>query len=359
MVYYTPKKRIRKTKMVVFNPASRQQIADNLIRKYAWKPSEYTAGGQPKVDEKVLGSLPYPEAQKMTRYLLLNKRIGQLADGKQGWLRLADERGRLHGRVINIGTPHGRCSHVKPNMAQIPSIGKEYGAECRALFVPKPGWSLVGCDASGIQLRALAHYLARYDGGEYVEVVTKGDPHAKNQEAAGLATRAEAKTFIYAFLFGAGDPLLAKSLGVQTIDARLTRYRFLKAIPALAKLQADLADALRENGGYLRGLDGRPVPVTKAHVALNFLLTSFEVAIMKRATVDLHDTLADRGLVFGEDYANVAHVHDEYEFECKPEYADAIGAAAREAIVEAGVALNSRCPLDGEYKIGSNWLEVH
>lgn len=370
VVYYTPKKRLRREKTIVFNPGSRQQIARNLIEKYGWEPKEFTPGGAPKVDEKVLGALPYPEAKELTEYLLLGKRLGQITEGKQAWLKKIDADSRIHPRTIVVGTPHGRCAHKNPNIAQIPAVGKKYGKECREAFGPTPGLVQVGCDASGIQLRALAHYLARYDGGAYVKVVTEGDPHTANQEAAGLKTRHDAKTFIYSFLFGAGDQHIGFQLGAPVGNGKLarnkgraTRARFLRGMPALARVIEDLKVAWEsrggKDGGYITGLDGRYIPVGSDHTLLNYLLTGFEVAVMKRAHWILHKELESMGWEWGVDYAQLAFVHDEYQFECPEDRAELLGSKAVWAIRKAGEDLGSRCPLDGEYKIGHSWYECH
>ena len=171
-----------KTKTIPFNPASRQQIADRLMRR-GWEPTVFTDSGEPKVDETVLESIDMPEAKLLKEYLLLNKRIGQIATGKQAWLKL-EKNGRLHGRVNHMGAVTSRCTHANPNLGQVPSVGAEYGKECRSLFVAPKGYSLLGADASGLELRCLAHYMAKYDNGNYANVVLDGDVHTTNQEVA-------------------------------------------------------------------------------------------------------------------------------------------------------------------------------
>lgn len=359
----TKVKKLEREKEVPFNPGSRQQIADRLVEKYGWEPTEHTDSGQVKIDEVVLNSLPYPEAGKLGRAMLLNKRISQLAGGRQAWLKKVKDDGRIHGRVINIGTPHGRCAHTGPNMAQVPGGKKPFGKECRELFRATPGdWVMVGADASGAQLRALAHYLAPLDDGHYVKVVTEGDPHTENQKAAGLDDRFKAKVFIYAFLFGAGNPKLGSMLDPEhktpAVVGKRARNRFLKRTAGIQALRRGIEEAAVSRG-HLYSIGGRIVPVSSAHKALNYLLTSFEVDVMKLATVLLHRQAPDHGLVWDENYANLAHVHDEYQFEAHPDVAETLGKLAVDCIRQAGVILESRCPLDGEYKIGESWAETH
>lgn len=196
-----------KTKQIVFNPGSRDHIANRLMTVRGWKPTEKTTSGKPKVDESVLSKLPYPEAKLLSEYLLVQKRLGQLAEGRNSWLNMVREDGRIHGEVITNGAVTGRCTHRNPNVAQVPSVkvgpdgplkGPEglWGYDCRELFHAPPGFVLVGADASGLELRCLAHFMGKYDGGDYARVLLEGDIHTVNQQAAGLPTRNNAKTFI-------------------------------------------------------------------------------------------------------------------------------------------------------------------
>lgn len=184
-----------KPKVIEFNPGSRDQIAQRLVEKYGWEPKEFTPAGKPKVDEDTLKGLPYPEAQTLAEYFLLEKRIGQLAEGDQAWLKL-ERNGFIHGSINTNGAVTGRCTHNSPNIAQVPGAQSPYGKECRSLFGVKDGFKFVGVDLSGLELRCLAHFMARWDDGEYGHELLNGDIHTKNQLAAGLPTRANAKTFI-------------------------------------------------------------------------------------------------------------------------------------------------------------------
>lgn len=361
VVSFTPKKKLRREKVVAFNPNSRRDIAERLTEKYGWEPAEYTDSGQPKMDEAVLASLDYPEAQTLTRSTMLNKRISQISSGRAAWLKKVGDDGRVHGRVINIGTPHSRCSHSNPNMAQVPGAAKPFGLRCRALFRAQEGWKMVGTDASGIQLRALAHYLQPYDDGEYVDVVTKGDPHSKNQEASGVETRALAKTFIYSYLFGAGNGHIGTQLGREGQAAvrygKKVRGQFDTRTVGIVPLRKGLAKAAQR--GHIFSLAGRYVPLRSDHVALNYLLTSFEVDVMKTATNWIHEHAHEYGLVFGENYGNLAHVHDEFQFEVAPDKVDALSEITCLSIQRAGELLGSRCPLAGEANVGDTWADTH
>jgi DNA polymerase-1 len=346
---------------VEFNPSSRQMIGERLI-EMGWVPEEFTPSGQPKIDETILEKLPYPEAKLLAEHFLVEKRIGQLAEGDQAWLKLV-RNGRIHGSVNTNGAVTGRCTHSNPNVAQVPSCGAAYGEECRALFGVPRGYSLVGADLAGLELRCLAHFMARYDGGAYGDVVLNGDIHTVNQEAAGLPTRNNAKTFIYAFLYGAGDEKIGSIVVPQASPeemkkegARLKRS-FLKKTPALRKLR----DAVKEacGKGYLKGLDGRHLHIRSDHAALNTLLQSAGALIAKKATIFAYRELCRRGYKWGKDFALVAHVHDEMQFEVRKGLEEEVGKIVVEAMREAGRYFKFACPIDGEFKIGRNWKETH
>lgn len=361
-----------KVKLQEFNPSSRQQIADRLIKLYGWKPQEFTESGQPKVDESTLKDLPYPPAKLLTRRFLIEKRIGQLAEGDQAWLKL-ERNGRIHGSVNTIGAVTGRCAHSAPNVAQVPGVkvdkvdgesvilyGEDggWGFECRELFTVDEGFKQVGADASGLELRCLAHYMARYDGGAYAKIILEGDIHTENQKAAGLPTRNNAKTFIYAFLYGAGDEKIGQIIGKGAKAGKKLKENFLKRTPALKRLREDVATTVKKRG-YLRGIDGRRLHIRSEHSALNTLLQSAGALLVKQATINLYRELSSRGYEFGKDWAMVAHVHDEYQLQVREELVEEVSEVAVWSFQEAGRQFNWRCPLDGEAKVGGNWAETH
>jgi DNA polymerase I-like protein with 3'-5' exonuclease and polymerase domains len=365
---------VEKRDIVHFNPSSRQMIADRL-KALGWEPQEFTPSGQAKVDETILSKLPYPEAALLAQHFLIEKRIGQLAEGDQAWLKLV-RKGRIHGSINTNGAVTGRCTHSQPNVAQVPSVkvDKEknvlwgldggYGAECRSLFTVRPGYSLVGADLSGLELRCLAHFMAAYDDGKYGDILLNGDIHTVNQLAAGLPTRNDAKTFIYAFLYGAGDAKIGSivaPLADEKDQARLgksLKAKFLNATPAIKDLRIAVRDAARTRG-YLKGLDGRKLRVRSEHSALNTLLQSAGALIAKLATVIAYDNLTASGLKWGKDFAFVAHVHDEVQVEVRQGLEQRVGEALVEAMREAGRVFKFKIPIDGEFKIGRNWKETH
>ena len=330
-----------KDRVTVFNVASRQQVAERLAQKGAvWRDT--TPSGKPKVDETTLKQNEHvPEAVLVLEYLTLQKRYGML----KSWLDAVQDSGRIHGRVNTCGAVTGRMTHSSPNMAQIPS-----DSLYRQCFVAPEGSKLVGIDASGLELRMLAHYM---DDAEYTDLILNGDIHTYNQQAAGLDTRPQAKTFIYAFLYGAGDAKIGSIVGGSAKAGAKLKANFLERLPALFKLINKVA---RQGiSGSLPGLDGRRVLIRSEHAALNTLLQSAGAIVMKQALVIATQKLT----TYGYPYKLVAQVHDEFQVEVPEEYAQQVGAVFRNAIREAGRTLELRCPLDGEYKIGNNWSETH
>ena len=345
-----------KSKTIQFNPNSRDHIANRLKDKYNWMPTEFTPEGKPRVDEVVLEKLSYPEAKLLAENFLLTKRIGQLAEGQNAWLKL-ERNGRLHGTVNTNGAVTGRMTHANPNMAQVPSTRALYGAECRSLFVADEGFSLVGCDADALELRCLASYMAHFDGGDYVKTVLDGkkedgtDTHSRNAKALAC-DRDTAKTWFYAFIYGAGSKKLGSILGGSAKVGAQSKKRFLAALPALGTLVETVQQTV-EQRGYLKGLDGRPLYVRSSHAALNTLLQAAGAVIMKQALVTLDKSLHNLPAAF------VANVHDEWQIQVKKGYEDEVGRRAVEAIRSTERSLNLRCPMDANYVVGQSWAETH
>ena len=347
-----------KTKVIPFNPASRQQIADRLMKR-GWKPQEFTPSEQPKIDEKILAGIDLPEAKLLTEFLMLNKRLGQLGNGKQAWLKL-EKGGKIHGRVNHMGAVTSRCTHSDPNVAQVPSLGAAFGRECRELFHAPTGYTLLGADASGLELRCLAHYMNRYDGGKYGKEILEGDIHTANQEAAGLATRSQAKTFIYGFLYGAGNEKIGQIIDKGAKEGGQIKKRFLAKTPALKKLTEALNNRLEQQHGekFINGLDGRRIPIRHPHAALNTLLQSAGAIICKRWYATVESMIRNKGYT-NEEVSIVAFVHDEVQILVKEGLEDQIGEITKEAIKQTERHYNFKCPLDSEYDVGRSWADTH
>jgi DNA polymerase I-like protein with 3'-5' exonuclease and polymerase domains len=368
-----------KDKVTIFNPASRQQTAERLTALYPEITFNSTDKGNPQVDDDVLEALgaKYPEAKILARYQLLNKRLGQLSDGKEAWLKHCQvyKDGRIHGEIVTNACVSGRCAHKRPNMAQVPSVGHAYGAECRALFYAPEGWQLVGADASGLELRALGAMLAHFDGGEYAQLVSNPDRdvHFHNACLFGIhsadkpidkTTRDLSKRLIYCILYGGGakktGSIIApdKSEDQQYRSGKKTIDTFYSNLPAIKQLKDAIAKRV-EQRGYLLGIDGRRLPIRSLHSALNQLLQSTGAITVKKATTILYDDMTSRGLEFAKDWGFVAHVHDEYQALVKPEYVDLYKDLAIDSFRKAGEYFNLKCPMTGEARVGHNWMETH
>ena len=332
-------------KLVEFNLGSRKQIGEYLI-DFGWMPERFTPTGQPIVDEATLKKIEHiKEAKLIADFLLYQKRIAQVSswiDELQG--------DRVHGRVIPNGTITGRMTHRSPNMAQVPNLGSPYGKECRSCWTVPEGYRLVGIDASGLELRMLAHYMNDID---YIEEVVNGDIHSTNQELAGLKTRDQAKTFIYALVYGAGDAKIGKIINGDIKKGKALKERFFRNLPALKKLRDRVQQA--SNRGFLKGIDGRRIYVRSQHSALNTLLQGSGAIVMKQAMINLHELIKLNTL----DAKFVANIHDEWQLEVKESQADCVGRIGVECIEKVTDQFNMRCNLTGQYKIGGNWSETH
>ena len=351
-----------------FNPGSRQQIVDRLQTKNGWVPTKATEKGNPILDDDVLSALPYPEAKPLAEYMLIKKRLGQIADGNNAWLKLVnDETGCMHGDVITNGCITGRCAHRNPNMGQVPAGYSDYGKECRSLFHAPEGWTLIGVDAKALELRCLAGYLAHWDDGEYARVVTDEsiDIHVFNKKMFGVETRDIAKRLLYGLLYGCGalkagtiiDPnekneLVLRELGSTAINS------FMKGIPALKKLKNRIANNIAARG-YLIGLDGRPLFCRSDFKGLNVLLQSSGALIMKQVVIELHKKMYDLGYFYGHDWQQHGFIHDEIQVSCAPAMVETLTAVALEAFPASQQFFNFQCPIHGDVHVGYSWDQTH
>jgi DNA polymerase I len=351
-----------------FNPGSRQQIVDRLQTKYGWVPEKSTEKGNPSIDDDVLSALPYPEAKPLAEYMLIKKRLGQIADGNNAWLKLVnDETGCMHGDVVTNGCITGRCAHRNPNMGQVPAGYSEYGKECRGLFHAPDGWTLIGVDAKALELRCLAGYLAYWDGGEYARVVTDEsiDIHTYNQEMFGVATRDIAKRLLYGLLYGCGalkagtiidpnekDELVLRELGSTAINS------FMQGIPALKALKDRIAHNIAKRE-YLIGLDGRPLFCRSDFKGLNVLLQSSGALIMKQVVIELHNKMYDLGYIYGHDWQQNAMIHDEVQVSCPPAMVDTLTSVALEAFPASQQFFDFQCSIHGDAHVGYSWDQTH
>ena len=333
-----------KDKVTEFNVGSRKQIAERL-EGVGVKFKIQTEKGAIIVNEKVLEGIDIPEAKMIYEYLMLQKRASQI----DSWLT-HEKDGRVHGRVITNGAVTGRMTHHSPNLAQVPSVSAPYGRECRSFWTVPEHHKLVGCDASGLELRMLAHYMRDEN---YTNEILSGDIHTANMKAAGLTDRNQAKTFIYAFLYGAGPAKIGQIVGGGYKEGQKLTDSFLRNTPALARLRERVSKF--SAGGTLPGLDGRRLRVRSEHAALNTLLQGAGAIVMKQALVLMAESLD----TYAIPYKLVANVHDEFQIEVPENFADVVGKAAVRAIRNAGEVLDLRCPLDAEYNVGNNWAETH
>lgn len=392
---YTPIKRIQ------FNPGSRAHIFTRLIAKYAWQPSKFTKGGknsppQPKVDDDILRGLSYPEAQRLADYYLVAKRIGQLAEGKKAWMKTVRETElpngtrlfRIHGRMITNGAVTGRCTHMDPNMSQVPkntaaekvcAFPEVQGYRCRDLFVATPPYGLVGFDGAGLELRMCAHYMWPWDNGAYADIISQGkkedgtDPHSwmrteiigEDIIGKGEAGRDNAKTTIYAIFYGGGDEKVG-SIILPTASTKEKRElggevkeKIFSRFEALGKLRGAIEEAV-ESRGHLLGLDGRVLRVRKAHAALNTLLQSAGAIVMKKTLIVLDAELRAIGLRPTTDYEFVLNIHDEAQAEVLPDHYPEYRRLALAAHPTAGKLLRVLCPLKAEVSpLAHSWKETH
>jgi DNA polymerase-1 len=407
---YTAGAPFTKLKRVFFNPGSRDNIAKVLTDR-GWKPDDWTEGGKPRIDENIVAAIVsrFPEMDGLAEFLMIDKRLSQLADGDQAWLKVVKEDGRIHGVVNPMGTTTSRATHFWPNLAQVPAGAAPYGKECRSLFGVRhlnastffsEPWALVGADQEGLELRGFAHYLKPLDGGRYETLVLKGDPHWANTQAMGFTTEARdknselhtvyrevgAKRFIYAFIYGCGDYkageivldtcVAARKLGFDDPHkhffgpnspsekkikqvGRGIRQGFLTKTAGLGQLKLKLGKQI-ERFGWLPGLDGRRIPVRSEHSALNFLIQSAGAILCKRWIVDAVRELQS---MFKQgwdgDFVPILWVHDEIQIACKASITKQVGEVLVKHAQKAGETYGFRVRLDSKFKVGETWSDTH
>lgn len=334
-----------KDHVIKFNPNSRDHIAERLI-ECGWKPEMKTPTGKWIVDESTLEGVEIPEAKMVLESLMLQKRISQL----QSWLDEMGEDNRVHGYVNSIGAVTGRCTHSSPNMSQVAGVNVPWGKEMRQCWGTPDDKRIVGVDLSGIELRCLAHYM---QDPEYQKELLEGDIHTKNQKAAGLETRAQAKTFIYALLYGAGPAKIGSIVGGDAKTGQKLIASFMQQTPALRRLQEKVAKL--SDKGHLPGLDGRRVWIRSPHAALNTLLQSAGAIVSKQWMVLANKALKEHGVAFKQ----LNYSHDELEFEVDEKDVDKVRELVEYSAVLAGTTLGFRCPVAAESKVGKNWYDVH
>ena len=337
------------TRLKDFNPQSRDHIAWILSTHCDWQPSSLTNSGKAVIDETVLKDIGTDIALRFLRVLELTKMLGMISQGVNAWQKLVTTSNRIHHHC-SVGCATHRASHRNPNLSQVPSDER-----FRRLFTASPNLVMVGADLSGIELRMLAHYLARYDGGRYADILLNGDIHQENADKIGISRR-QVKTVTYAFLYGAGDQKIGTSFdgSLGEIESKRKgkeiRKAFVDAIPGLSDLLQAVKRAAER--GYVRGLDGRHCSVDKGHVALNYLLQGSAATIAKRWMV-----LADAQL--DSHSHQLGFIHDELQYETIPASVNDLKFLLELTAVQAGEYYNLRLPIAAEAKSGKNWAEVH
>ena len=352
---------------IKFNPGSRQQIVKRLQGKYNWQPDKFTEKGNPILDDDVLEKLPFPEAKLLAEYMLIKKRLGQIANGSNAWLKLVAGDGRMHGNVNTNGTITGRCSHSQPNLGQTVAAYSPYGKECRALFYAPAGWSLLGVDAKALELRCLAGYLAWWDQGAYGEVVVdpEQDIHIYNQLKFGVATRDISKRLLYAVLYGAGHLKAGQVINPECTNeddqrtlGRTAISAFLNGLPALRLLKEQIEAAIRDRG-HLIGLDKRVLYCRSAFKGLNVLLQSAGAILMKKVVCLVHERLEEAGFVYDRDWQQALMIHDEIQLLVKDEHVETIEQIVLECFPAAQEFYGFKCLIEGDAKAGITWADTH
>lgn len=394
-----------KIKFEEYNPNSRQQTVDRLVKELGWTPQEFTDKGNPEFDEEIIESLPFKALEPLKNYYIVTKRISQLEGGRQAWLAKVMPDGRIYGGIMQSGTITARMAHFQPNLAQVPSCDKPWGRECRELFKPSKGRIMIGCDADGLEARTLSGFLVPFDGGVFRDALLKGkkedktDIHSLNAIAYCIdkydSGRDCSKTLFYASIYGAANAklgLILQQFGVNFRDyvdnfekelvklkvwnekkhagfsdkyleclvaGKTARDRYGEASPGLPKLIKNVIEAWKSRG-FLKGLDGRKLYPRTEHSVFNTLNQSAGAIIMKKALA-IAESLLDNSIMSKGRYEFLLNVHDEWQLEVDndPRVIEFVSLTLAESIKLAGEYFKFPCPMVGSVKVGNNWAETH
>lgn len=367
-----------------FNPNSGNHITRWLTEDYGWTPSEFTKGSKekypneptkwtPSTDGDTLETLTFDGVKELQHYQMITKRLGQLADGDNALLKKYTKESRIHGRCDTLGAVTRRCTHSTPNLAQVPANRAPFGEEFRDLFTVPEGYKMIGCDGKGLELRVLAHYLYSFDKGAYADVVLNGDIHTKNMNDAGLSSRDDAKTFIYAFLYGAGSMKLGEivlpngSAEEKEAEGKRLINKFTSSNPAIKFLLTDIK-RLAKDRKYVLDIDGNKLFIRSVHSSPNLVFQSCGAILMKYWLVEVDRVLQERGYENTDDvrhtdrkhdYEFVLNIHDEAQVEGKEEISDTISKIMVEAFPTIGDMLNMNIAIEGDSKVGASWKYTH
>ena len=332
-----------------FNPTSRDHIAWILTTHLNVKLTKTTTTGKPIIDEIILTEIDIPFSRLCAKCLTIKKKLGMISEGVNAWRKLVTTSNRIHHHC-SVATNTFRCAHRNPNLGQVPA-----GPEFRELFTASPGKIMVGADLTGIELRMLAHYLGRYDGGRYADILLNDDIHQVNADKIGI-TRRQVKTVTYAFLYGAGNEKIGMSYdnSLQPKEARKKGQEIREAYVSAIEGLADLLGAVSHKAtqGHIMACDGRRVLVDSPHKGLNYLLQCSAGVVAKRWMVIANDLVQVKA-------SQLAFVHDELQYECEQDYADTLMETLENSAKLAGHYYNLRCPIAAEAKKGKTWADVH
>jgi len=340
------------TRLKELNPTSRDHQAWILKTFYGWKPTNLTATGKCIIDEPTLKEIGSEVSMMFLRCLTVQKMLGLLSEGVNAWLKLSTTANRIHHHC-SVATSTFRCAHRNPNLAQVPSDPR-----FRELFLPSPGQVMVAADLSGIELRMLSHFLARYDDGRYADILLNGDIHQVNADKIGIS-RKLVKTVTYAFLYGAGDEKIGHSYDKLLSSPKAKkkgkeiRAAYIDAIDGLDKLLASIKTASER--GFIKAIDGRKIMVDSPHKALNYCLQGNSAILAKRWMVINQQNIKELNLCCSQ----LAFIHDELQFECSPEQTADLSTSLVFSSLAAGEYYNLRIRIDAEAKTGNNWSETH
>ena len=350
-----------------FNVGSPKQIGEILFEKQGLKGKK-TPTGAWQTGAEILEEIAAEGnqfAQKVLDWRELSKLKSTYTDSL---FALLDKDSRIHTTYLQTVVNTGRLSSVSPNLQNIP-IRSEEGKKIRSCFVAKPGYKLISCDYSQVELRLLAavadvkNLKKAFAAGIDVHTATASHVFGVPPEKVDTNLRRHAKAINFGIVYGISAYGLARNIGVEAADAKAYIDAYFRQMPEI-KVYMEQTIAFAHKHGYVVTPFGRKCSVmgindknkrlvaNAERAAINAPIQGGAADIIKLAMNKLRRLLKEQGLKT----KMLLQVHDELVFEV-PE--DELAAASKLIKETMEKVVDFDVPFNAELGIGNTWTEAH
>lgn len=351
----------------IFNPLSPKQLSHILfdVLKISDKGIKRGKTGLSTAAselEKLDGT--HPIIELIEQYRELSKLLSTYVDALP---QQVDNLGRVHTTFNQVVTATGRLSSSDPNLQNIP-IRTEIGRRVRRAFITKPGYALLACDYSQIELRIAAalakdkNMLLAFENNEDIHTSTAAKIWDLKLGEVTKDQRRIAKAINFGLIFGQGPQGLARTAGIKFEEAKQFINKYFEVFSGI-KEWMELSKALASERGYVETLFGRkrslpeinsPLPQVRAQaerMAINMPIQGTEADLIKLAMIQVARDLPK----ISKDANLLLQVHDELVFELPEKQV----AKVTPQIVDIMQNIEKiGCPIIVDAKHGQNWEEM-